>query len=111
MKPSFKRTLAITAAAVGLTAVLPMSTASAINTTDCGSRTDLVKITNFEGTHFNTFCFANAGVVDIRIDWVLDIESGNNNIRFQMGDGSVHTLDKWGVASFNQERLSRLRIF
>ena len=34
MKPSFKRTLAITAAAVGLTAVLPMSTASAINTTD-----------------------------------------------------------------------------
>ncbi|MFF0001482.1 beta/gamma crystallin domain-containing protein [Streptomyces avermitilis] len=120
MKQSFKRTLAVTAAAVGLTAVLPISTASAINATECGPRTDLVKVV-YEGGN-TSICFANGGVVDMQLAGITSLSTGNNDIRFVqhrggvLGDGSggtVRTLPRWTTeraAAADLWIITRLRI-
>ncbi|MEU7471797.1 beta/gamma crystallin domain-containing protein [Streptomyces sp. NPDC044984] len=91
MRRSVSR-IALTAVAVGaVTALAPVSTASAANQTDCGDRTDFVKVW-YNGSQ--TACFANAGVLAPQLPNVSRITSGNNNIEILLG-GEVRTMPKW----------------
>ncbi|MFD3731717.1 beta/gamma crystallin domain-containing protein [Streptomyces sp. NPDC058632] len=84
--------IALTAVAAGvMTALVPVSTASATNQTNCGDRTDFVKVW-YNGNQ--TACFANAGVMAPQLPNVSRITSGNNNIEMILG-GEVRTLPKW----------------
>lgn len=91
MKRSLKR-IVVGALATGVVAVaLPMSSAAAINSTPCGNRTDIVKVTYTGG---KTFCMANAGVTNRKFPNMLRVSSGNNEVRFVV-DGQTISMGKW----------------
>ncbi|MFF0111303.1 beta/gamma crystallin domain-containing protein [Streptomyces prasinus] len=92
MKRSLSR-IALTVVATGvMTALMPLSTASAINQTDCGDRTDFVKVWYNGGA--STVCYANAGVLAPNLPNVKRIRSGDNNIEMWLGNGT-RVMGKW----------------
>ncbi|MEU8824558.1 beta/gamma crystallin domain-containing protein [Streptomyces sp. NPDC048636] len=91
MKNTLKRIAVTAAAAAAVTALAPMSSASAISRTDCGNRTDFVKISNYGGTQ--SLCYANAGERSVHIYKVNRLSSGNNRVEFILG-GKRYYLDK-----------------
>ncbi|MEV7547756.1 beta/gamma crystallin domain-containing protein [Streptomyces sp. NPDC089915] len=93
MRNSFKRFSFTIAAAAALTAVIPVSSAAALGRTDCGSRSDFLRITNYNRTQH--LCFANAGSQYVKIYKVDKIEAGNNQVDVQI-NGRINHLDKWG---------------
>ncbi|WP_073786281.1 beta/gamma crystallin domain-containing protein [Streptomyces sp. CB01580] len=94
MKRSLSR-LAVTVVAAGaLTGLLPASTAAAINQTDCGDRTDFVKVTYNGGE--GTVCYANKGVVTPNLPNVKRVSSGNNNIEMWLGNEAI-SMNKWST--------------
>ncbi|WP_328672305.1 beta/gamma crystallin domain-containing protein [Streptomyces sp. NBC_00328] len=90
MKRSISR-ITLVAAAGAMMALLPALPASATNQTDCGDRTDFVKVW-YNGNQ--TACFANAGVIAPQLPNVSRIRSGDNNIEIMLGD-SVRAMPKW----------------
>lgn len=91
--------LAVTGAAVAAaSATLSAAPASAANVTDCGDRTDFVKIWyhNEDGSQHYVSCFANAGWVEWG-SWTDQISTGNNAISVHDADGDAFTLNKWTV--------------
>ncbi|CAL9439780.1 MULTISPECIES: beta/gamma crystallin domain-containing protein [unclassified Streptomyces] len=110
MKRSLKRVIVGALATGALTAALPAGSAAAINGTPCGDRTDLVKVTYFEGLAMT--CFANAGVMDLTLPYVTQVSSGNNNIRF-VSDGETISMGKWqkkSIVDGTPKTITRLRI-
>ncbi|MFJ8918482.1 beta/gamma crystallin domain-containing protein [Streptomyces sp. NPDC102415] len=110
MERSLKR-IVVGAIATGVVAVaLPISSAAAINSTPCGSRTDIVKVTYNNGA--SSFCMANAGVTDRQFPNVTRVSSGNNKIRF-VSNGSTISMEKWQqkvIVDGTPQRITRLRI-
>lgn len=92
MKRSILRISLAAAAAGAMTVVLPASPAAAINQTDCGTRTDFVKVWYNGGS--DTKCFANAGTVTPGLPDVERITSGNNSIHVWLGN-EIRSMDKW----------------
>ncbi|MEE1942883.1 beta/gamma crystallin domain-containing protein [Streptomyces sp. TRM 70361] len=93
MKRSLKRVMVAAAAAVAVSAVVPMSNAAAINTVGCGDRTDFVKIEYGSGGS-QKLCYANAGSVGLHLPDAYRISSGNNRITVNSTIGAI-TLEKW----------------
>ncbi|MFF5157761.1 hypothetical protein ACFY3N_16150 [Streptomyces sp. NPDC000348] len=91
MKRSLRR-LSLAAAAGTMTVVLPASPAAAINRTDCGTRTDFVKVWYDGGA--GTRCFANAGTLTPGLTDVERITSGSNSIHVWLGD-EIRSMGKW----------------
>ncbi|MFF9763129.1 MULTISPECIES: beta/gamma crystallin domain-containing protein [Streptomyces] len=93
MKKRFIQRLSLTAAtAAAMTLLLPASPAAAINQTDCGDRTDFVKVWYNGGA--DTKCFANAGTITPALADVERITSGNNNIHVWLGN-EIRAMGKW----------------
>ncbi|MFE6744172.1 beta/gamma crystallin domain-containing protein [Streptomyces tubercidicus] len=99
MKRQFKRIVTAAAAAVALTAVIPAGSASAMNSTDCGNSTEFVKVTTMD---HHTFCFANAGEMNVDIKDVHTVTQGNNDVEgtisghhfdLQKGGGSITDVE------------------
>ncbi|MCX2923473.1 beta/gamma crystallin domain-containing protein [Streptomyces sp. NEAU-W12] len=87
-----------------------MSSAAAINSTPCGKRTDLVKVTYDEGR--KTFCMANAGVTNRKFDKLVRVSSGNNKVRFVV-NGRIENMGKWQTKRAmdgKNDKITRLRI-
>ncbi|MET9504152.1 beta/gamma crystallin domain-containing protein [Streptomyces sp. NPDC006622] len=76
-----------------MVALLPLSSASAVNETGCGTHDDFVKVWYDNGDR--TACYANAGYIAPQLPNVYRISSGNNNIEFLLGDNEVRTLGKY----------------
>ncbi|MFD7080659.1 beta/gamma crystallin domain-containing protein [Streptomyces sp. NPDC002181] len=91
MNKSFKKIAFTIASAAVLSAVIPMSSASAIGRTDCGGRTDVVKITNYGNKQL---CFANAGSQDVKIYQVDSVDPGNYRVDVVINNKTVHHLQK-----------------
>ncbi|MER5552762.1 beta/gamma crystallin domain-containing protein [Streptomyces sp. NPDC002793] len=110
MERSLKR-FAVGVIATGVVVVaLPISSAAAINSTPCDSRTDIVKVTYNNGA--SSFCMANAGVTNRQFSNVTGVASGNNKIRF-VSNGRTISMDKWqkkGILDGTPQRITRLRI-
>ncbi|MFI8093610.1 beta/gamma crystallin domain-containing protein [Streptomyces sp. NPDC086080] len=92
MKRSTQRLSLAAAAAAAMTLLLPASPAAAINQTDCGDRTDFVKVWYNGGA--NTKCFANAGTILTGLADVERITSGNNRIHVWLGN-EIRVMEKW----------------
>ncbi|WUU80999.1 hypothetical protein OG790_05755 [Streptomyces cellulosae] len=111
MKRVTQRTTLVMAVAGALAVLIPAGPAVAMNRTDCGNRTDFVKVWYNGGK--NTVCFANAGVQDVDLPNAVKVSSGNNRIRFVVG-GDIYTMDKWATkvdVEGQNRKLTRLRIF
>ncbi|MBL1095091.1 beta/gamma crystallin domain-containing protein [Streptomyces coffeae] len=91
MKHLLKRVVATAAAAVALSAVIPMSSASAIGRVDCTDN-GFVWITKLHSGDPDV-CFANAGSLDVNIYDVNRVYSGKNNVKFT-SDGIETTMGK-----------------
>ncbi len=91
MKAPLKRILATAIGTVALSALIPMSSAAAISRTECGNRTDFLKITNYNGTA--SLCYANSGERSVNIYDVDRVSSGNNRVDVILG-GTKHHLEK-----------------
>ncbi|MFI1962463.1 MULTISPECIES: beta/gamma crystallin domain-containing protein [Streptomyces] len=94
MKRSTSRIAVTVTAAAALTALLPASQAAAINQTDCGDRTDFVKVWYDGGAR--TMCFANGGTVTLQLPNVSKVTSGDNNVAMFLGARAV-TMNKWST--------------
>ncbi|MEW1605278.1 beta/gamma crystallin domain-containing protein, partial [Streptomyces sp. NPDC093808] len=68
--------------------------AAAINQTDCGDRTDFVKVWYDGGAR--TMCFANGGTVTLQLPDVSKVTSGDNNVAMFLGARAV-TMNKWST--------------
>ncbi|QMV24300.1 hypothetical protein GQS52_23810 [Streptomyces sp. SCUT-3] len=87
--------IALTVAAAGImTALLPVSSAAAINQTDCGTRTDFVKVWYDGGDQ--VMCFANAGIVTPQLPNVWKVSSGDNRIQMFLNNEPV-SMEKWST--------------
>ncbi|MFF3653287.1 beta/gamma crystallin domain-containing protein [Streptomyces sp. NPDC002181] len=91
MNRAFKRIGLTVAATAALSILVPVSSASALGRTDCGSRTDFLKVTNYGGS--GVLCFANAGSRNVLIYQVDKIEAGNNRVQVTLG-GRNYTIEK-----------------
>ncbi|MEU1696039.1 beta/gamma crystallin domain-containing protein [Streptomyces hirsutus] len=94
MKRSTQRLSLVAAAAATMTLLLPASPAAAINQTDCGDRTDFVKVWYNGGA--STRCFANAGTITPGLVDVERIRSGNNRIHVWLGN-EIRAMEKWSA--------------
>ncbi|SDC93463.1 hypothetical protein SAMN05216505_104182 [Streptomyces prasinopilosus] len=77
-----------------MTAALPVSTASAINRTDCGGRTDFVKVWYDGGSR--TVRYADACVLAPNLPGAEGISSGNHNVEMWLGN-EVRTMGRWPI--------------
>ncbi|MCS0600913.1 hypothetical protein NX794_06665 [Streptomyces sp. LP11] len=91
MNRAIKRIGLTVAATAALSVLIPVSTASALNRTDCGGRKDLLKVTNYGGS--GTLCFANAGSQNVHIYNVNKVEAGNNRVLVTLG-GRNYTIER-----------------
>jgi hypothetical protein len=109
MRRSLARVIVGVLATGVVTVALPISSASALNTTPCKQRTDLVKVTFDYGKR--TVCFANKGVTNRSWANVTKVSSGNNKIRF-VSNGRTYSLEKWRSKRNIEgpQHLTRLRI-
>lgn len=94
MKNPLKRIGITVAATAALSVVIPMSSAAAVDRTDCGNRTDLVKIYNYNRT--GTLCFANAGSQSVEIYGVDEVDAGNNEVDVTFDGGSIQHVERGG---------------
>lgn len=110
-KNPFKKIAITVAATAALSAFMPVSSASAIGRTDCGSRTDFVKVTNYDWS--KTLCFANAGSQNVHIYRVNQVQAGNNRVLVTLG-GRNYTIEKGGsikdIEGLDQE-LTYIKIY
>lgn len=90
MKNPLKRIAVTVAATAALSVVIPVSSAAAMNRTDCGNRTDFVKLTKLGGKE--SLCFANAGEQNVKIYQVGTVEAGNNSVSITI-DGHTYDID------------------
>lgn len=100
----------------GANAVVPPS----IHQTDCGNRTDFLKVYYHYGdsSDYQQMCFANAGIADLPgSPWVTGISSGNNHVLYY-ADGrwqpdneanippnSTYTFPRVGAARIEKVRI------
>ncbi|MGW0604384.1 beta/gamma crystallin domain-containing protein [Streptomyces sp. NPDC002640] len=106
--------LAIVAAASAMAVVLPASSASAINRTDC-NQLGLLSLHNAGGS----LCFANAGVQSVAIYGVDQIWTGNNKVTLDYvprlgAPATSTTVDKWHFGSSPGEpihKITKIRIW
>ncbi|MFI9809525.1 beta/gamma crystallin domain-containing protein [Streptomyces sp. NPDC052301] len=111
MKNPLKKTALTVAATAALSAIIPLSSAAAVDRTDCGNRTDFVKITNYNWRQ--TLCFANAGEQNVHIYRVNQVEAGNNRVEVILG-GRKYTIERGSsitdVEGLEQE-LTYIKVF
>ncbi|MFJ3230139.1 beta/gamma crystallin domain-containing protein [Streptomyces sp. NPDC086787] len=91
MKNPLKKVAMVIAATAALSAIIPVTSAAAVSRTDCGNRTDFVKITNYNWS--KTLCFANAGSQNVHIYRVNEVKAGNNRVLVTLG-GRNYTIEK-----------------
>ncbi|MEU8585886.1 beta/gamma crystallin domain-containing protein [Streptomyces sp. NPDC048664] len=111
MNRAIKRIGLTVAATAALSVLIPVSSASALGRTDCGGRSDFLKVTNYNGS--GVLCFANAGSQYVHIYNVNKIEAGNNRVLVTLG-GRNYTIEKnqsiTDVEGLNQE-LTYIKIY
>ncbi|MFD3324732.1 beta/gamma crystallin domain-containing protein [Streptomyces sp. NPDC058701] len=107
----FLTRLAVVAAAGAMAVVLPASSASAINRTDCNGL-GLLKLHNAGGD----LCFANAGVQSVAIYGVDRIWTGDNKVTFEyvprLGEPATSgTVDKWHFGNLSIHKITKITIW
>jgi hypothetical protein len=104
--------LAVVAVAGAMAVVLPASSASAINRTDCKGF-GLLKLHNAGGD----LCFANAGTQSVAIYGVDRIWTGDNKVTFEYvqtlgGPTANKTAEKWHYGEINPiHKITKIRIW